>query len=46
MGQNTPQEMGLDMLGIFMHHQGVNPGPDGPKKVVLGLKIRPNKRLP
>ena len=39
MGQNTPQEMGLDMLGIFMHHQGVNPGPDGPKMGVFGLKL-------
>ena len=27
MGQNTPQEMGLDVLGIFMHHPGINPGP-------------------
>jgi hypothetical protein len=36
MGQNTTQEMGLDMLGIFMYHQGVNPGPDGPKMGILG----------
>ena len=46
MGQNTPQEMGLDMLGIFMHDQGVNPGPDGPKMGAFGLKISPNERRP
>ena len=39
MGQNTPQEMGLDMLGNCMHHQGVNPGADGPKMSVFGLKL-------
>ena len=31
MGQNTPQEMGLDVLGIFMHHPGINPGPGWPE---------------
>jgi len=46
MGQNTPQAIGKGVWGTFMPHPGVNPGPDGPKKVVLGLKIRPNKRLP
>ena len=46
MGQNTPQVIGNGAWGLFMPHPGVNPGPDGPKKVVLGLKIRPNKRLP
>ena len=46
MGQNTPQVIGNGAWGLFMPHPGVNPGPDGPKKVVLGVKIRPNKRLP
>ena len=45
-GQNTPQEMGLALLSIFMHHPGVNPGPDGPKMGVFGLKICPNERMP
>ena len=28
MGQNTPQAMGIDVLGTFMSHPGVIPGPD------------------
>ena len=46
MGRNTPQVIGNGAWGLFMPHPGVNPSPDGPKKVFLGLKIRPNKRLP
>ena len=29
MGQNTPQAMGKDVLGTFMPHPGVIPGPGG-----------------
>ena len=29
MGQNTPQAMGKDVLGTFMLHPGVIPGPGG-----------------
>ena len=29
MGQNTPQAMGKDVLGTFMAHPGVIPGPGG-----------------
>ena len=28
-GQNTPQAMGKDVLGTFMPHPGVIPGPGG-----------------
>ena len=31
MGQNTPQAMGKDVLGTFMPHPGVIPGPGGSK---------------
>ena len=29
MGQDTPQAMGKDVLGSFMPHPGVIPGPGG-----------------
>ena len=29
MGQNTPQAMIMDVLGTFMPHPGVIPGPGG-----------------
>ena len=29
MGQNTPQAIGKDVLGTFMPHPGVIPGPGG-----------------
>ena len=40
MGQNTPQAMGKDVLGTFMPHPGVIPGPGGSKNgcFVLGKK--------
>ena len=31
MGQNTAQAMGKDVLGTFLPHPGVIPGPGGPK---------------
>ena len=46
MGQNTPQVIGNGAWGTFMPHPGVNPGPNGPKMGVLGLKIGPNERMP
>ena len=39
MGQNTPQAMGKDVLGTFMAHPGVIPGPGGFKRrLILGPK--------
>ena len=46
MGQNTPQVIGNGAWGTFMPHPGVNPGPNGPKMGVFGLKIGPNERMP
>ena len=38
-GQNTPQAMGKDVLGTFMPHPGVIPGPGGSKNgCFLGQK--------
>ena len=36
IGRNTPQAMGKDVLGTFMHHPGALPV--GPKMGVFGVK--------
>ena len=40
MGQNTPQAMGKDVLGTFMAHPGVIPGPGFKRRLLLGKKDR------
>ena len=46
MGQNTPQAMGIDVLGTFMPHPGVNPGPGVSKMGVFRVKNSQNERMP
>ena len=41
MGRNTPQAMGKDVLGTFMHHPGAIPGPGWFKMGVFGVKKQP-----
>ena len=41
MGQNTLQAMGIDVLGTFMPHPGVIPGPGGSKMTGFGGKKQP-----
>ena len=38
MGQNTPQAMIMDVLGTFMPHPGVIPGPGWPKNGYFRVK--------
>ena len=38
MGQNTPQAMIIDVLGTFMPHPGVSPGPGWAKNGYFRVK--------
>ena len=46
MGQNTLQAMGKDVLGTFMAHPGVIPGPGGPENGCFLVKHSQNERMP
>ena len=45
-GQNSPQAMGKDVLGTFMPHPGVIPGPGGSKNGCFWVKNSQNDRMP
>ena len=45
MGQNTPQAMGKDVLGTFMHHPGAIPGPGWSKNGCFGVKKQPKQTI-